>query len=70
MVAEEEIAAATLALARTGLYVEPTCAQVLPALQTLLAEGRIARDETTVIVLTGSGLKAGPQIEAILGRDG
>ncbi len=70
MVDEEEIAAATLSLARTGLYVEPTSAQALPALQTLLAEGRIGRGETTVIVLTGSGLKAGPRIEEILGRDG
>ncbi len=68
MVEEEAIAAATLALAETGLYVEPTSAQALPALQTLLAEGRIERGETTVIVLTGSGLKAGPRIEEIIGR--
>lgn len=66
MVAEEAIAAATLALAQTGLYVEPTSAQALPALQALLAEGRIGQGETTVLVLTGSGLKAGPRIEEIL----
>ncbi len=69
LVDEEAIVAATLALARTGLYVEPTCAQALPALQSLIAEGRILRGETTVMVLTGSGLKAGPRIEEILGRD-
>jgi threonine synthase len=69
LVDDEAIVAATLALARTGLYVEPTCAQALPALQSLIAEGRILRGETTVMVLTGSGLKAGPRIEEILGRD-
>ncbi|MDE2334407.1 MAG: pyridoxal-phosphate dependent enzyme [Rhodospirillales bacterium] len=68
MVEEDAIAAATLALARNGLYVEPTCAQALPALETLLAEGRIRPGETTVMVLTGSGLKAGPRIEEILRR--
>ena len=67
MLAEEEIAAATLALARTGIYVEPTCAQAAAAFEKLLAAGTIRADETTVIVLTGTGLKSTPRIAELLG---
>ena len=56
---EAEIAAATLELAAAGLYVEPTSAQALAAHRRLLASGAIAPGQTTVLVLTGSGLKAG-----------
>jgi len=64
---EAEIAAATLALARTGIYVEPTCAQAAAALSHLLAAGTIKPGETTVLVLTGTGLKATPRIAELLG---
>jgi threonine synthase len=56
-----------LDLARTGIYVEPTCAQVAAALARLLASGAITPDQTTVLVLTGSGLKATPRIAELLG---
>ncbi len=46
-------------LARTGVFVEPTSAQVLPALRQFHADGHINPDDTVVLVLTGSGLKAG-----------
>jgi threonine synthase len=67
MLEEDEIAAATLDLARTGIYVEPTCAQAAAAFARLLAAGTIAADETTVVVLTGTGLKATPRIAELLG---
>ncbi len=66
MLAEDEIATATLELARTGIYVEPTCAQVAAAFAKLLASGAIAPEQTTVLVLTGSGLKATPRIADLL----
>jgi threonine synthase len=53
-------------LARVGLYVEPTCAQVVPAFAKLLASGAITPEQRTVLVLTGSGLKATPRIAELL----
>lgn len=67
MLTEEEIAAATLDLARTGIYVEPTCAQAAAAFARLLAAGTITADQTTVVVLTGTGLKSTPRIAELLG---
>jgi threonine synthase len=66
MMDEDEIATATLELARTGIYVEPTCAQVAAAFGKLLASGAIAPEQTTVLVLTGTGLKATPRIADLL----
>ena len=46
-------------LARSGLYAEPTSARSPPpACRRSLREGAIGTEETTVVVLTGSGLKA------------
>jgi len=67
MLEEAEIGAATLELARTGIYVEPTCAQAAAAFGHLLRAGRIAPEETTVVVLTGTGLKSTPRIAELLG---
>jgi threonine synthase len=64
---EAEIAAASLSLARTGIYVEPTCAQAAAAYSRLIAAGTIAERETTVVVLTGTGLKATPRYAEFLG---
>jgi threonine synthase len=64
---EAEIAAASLALAKAGIYVEPTCAQAAAAFTKLRAAGRIAGRETTVVVLTGTGLKATPRYAELLG---
>jgi threonine synthase len=67
LLGEAEIAAATLMLARGGVYVEPTSAQAAAAFQRLLQAGTIRADETTVLVLTGTGLKATPRIAELLG---
>ena len=66
-VSDDQIKAATLELAKTGLYVEPTCAQAAAAYHELLATGAIQADEVTVVVLTGTGVKATPRIAEILG---
>ncbi|WP_052961324.1 MULTISPECIES: threonine synthase [unclassified Leucobacter] len=57
-VTEDEIRAAHVGLARTGLYAEPTSAVAAAGLTRLLARGEIRAEETTVVVLTGSGLKS------------
>ena len=67
MLSEAEIAGATLELARMGIYVEPTAAQPAAAFAKLLGAGTITPEQTTVLVLTGSGLKATPRIAELLG---
>jgi threonine synthase len=68
-VTEAEIEAALFALARTGIYVEPTCATAAAALANLLADGTIRAGEKTVLVLTGTGLKATARIGALMGME-
>ena len=65
-VPEDDIAMATRELAERGLYTEPTCAQAAAAYKTLLASGAIKQDETTVIVLTSTGVKATPAVASLL----
>ena len=67
MLSETEIATAIFDLARIGIYVEPTAAQVAAAFAKLLASGAISAEQTTVLVLTGSGLKATARIAELLG---
>ena len=55
---EDEIVAALRRLARQGLFAEPTSASAAAALDKLSATGAIRANETTVVVLTGTGLKA------------
>lgn len=57
-VPEDELLPAVGELARLGLFVEPTSAQVLPALRRLRTAGVIDTADTIIAVLTGSGLKA------------
>jgi threonine synthase len=64
---EAEIAKATLDLARLGIYVEPTSAQAAAAFGKLLETGTITPEQTTVLVMTGSGLKATPRIAELMG---
>jgi threonine synthase len=65
-VTEEEIVRALAGLARMGYYVEPTSAAAAAGLSQLIARGVIGRGETTVLVLTGSGLKASDTIGKLL----
>jgi threonine synthase len=50
-----------------GLYVEPTCAQAAAAYHMLIEAGTITEDQTTVVILTGSGIKATPTIANLMG---
>ena len=67
MLSEAEIGQACLDLARSGTYVEPTCAQAAAAFAKLLATGTINAGETTVVVLTGTGLKSTQRVAELLG---
>jgi len=66
-VSEEEIVAALGRIARRGFYVEPTSAAAAAGLSQLLRSGAIGKNQTTVLVLTGSGLKASERIGQLLG---
>jgi threonine synthase len=66
-VPEDDIAPALKRLGRLGLYVEPTAATAGAALSMLLADDTISRNETTIAVLTGHGLKASEKIGELLG---
>ena len=65
-VTEDEIVSALGLLARQGLYVEPTSAAAAAGLRNLFKDGAIAPEQTTVLVLTGSGLKASEKIGQLL----
>ncbi len=67
LVSETSIETGLFDLARTGVYVEPTSAQVVAGFSKLLAEGTIQPDETTILVMTGSGLKATGRIGEQMG---
>jgi threonine synthase len=57
-VPEDLIVAAINKLGELGLYAEPTSATAAAALDTLHETGVIHPRETTVVLLTGSGLKS------------
>jgi len=57
-VTDTEILQAQIRLASTeGLFAEPASCAPLALLVRLVRDGRVERDSTTVVVLTGSGLK-------------
>jgi len=66
-VTESEIVSALMDLAKSGLYVEPTCAAAAAALSHLLEQGAISPQQTTVVVLTGTGLKATQRVGELMG---
>lgn len=57
-VPEPAIVSAVRGLARRGLYAEPTSAVAVAALDHFLADRTVEPGQTTVVVLTGSGLKS------------
>lgn len=56
-VSEEEILLGQALLGRSGFFVEPSSATSLLAIKKLVLAGKIRREESVVMVLTGSGLK-------------
>ena len=67
MLTEAEIAGGDAGAGAHGIYVEPTAAQAAAAFGKLLDAGAIGPEQTTVLVLTGTGLKATPRIAEMLG---
>ncbi len=59
---DEAILAAQAELARSGIFVEHSCALPLACLPGLLARGALRRDETIVCVLTASGVRWSDQM--------
>lgn len=66
-VTEAEIVTALGELARRGIFVEPTSAAAAAGLTRLIEDGHVGEGDTTVLVLTGSGLKATEGIGKALG---
>jgi threonine synthase len=65
-VPEDGIVAALKKLAITGLFPEPTSASAAAALDELVQRGAIRSNERTVVVITGTGIKAASLITEIL----
>ena len=64
-VPEQQIHDAVRAIAARGLYAEPTSAVAVAALDHFIAAGTITPDQTTVVVLTGSGLKSADKMATL-----
>ena len=65
-VREAEIVAALKRAARQGLFLEPTCATAVAALDALIDAGAIEAGDTTIVIVTGTGLKAAATIADLL----
>jgi threonine synthase len=64
---EADIATAVRRLAGIGLYAEPTSATAAAAIDVFTERGVIQPGQTTVVVLTGSGLKAAGTMAGVFG---
>lgn len=67
-VPEDQIPGSVRLLAAQGLYAEPTSAIVAAAVPGFVQQGLAHPDETTVMVLSGSGLKAAQTMAEIVNR--
>ena len=65
-VPEDDIVEALRDLCSRGLFVEPTSATAAAAFTSLTRSGTIQTSETTVVLLTGSGLKAATQVADLI----
>jgi threonine synthase len=63
---ESEIVSALAKLCGIGFFVEPTCATALAAFERLTASGQIRSTDNTVVILSGSGLKAAATVVDLL----
>ncbi len=57
-ISEEEIINASKRLARSGIFTEPSSAHAWAGAKNLIESGHINRSDLTVVLLTGTGLKA------------
>ena len=65
---EDELIPAVRQLGAAGLFVEPTSAQVLPALHRFRTQGLLDRGDMIAVVLSGSGMKAATTLAALPGE--
>ena len=65
-VSEAEIEKALFELGRIGLYAEPTSALAAAAFTKLIERGVVQPRQTTVVVLTGAGLKTTRRIGGLM----
>ena len=63
---EKEIVAALRRLARQGLFAEPTSASAAAALEKLSSAGFVKANEITIVILTGTGLKAASTVAELV----
>ncbi len=63
---EQAIVAGLRKTCAAGLFIEPTSATATAAFDRLAADGIITEKETTVVMLSGSGLKAAPVVSDLL----
>ena len=68
-VSDGEIRRAVRDLAARGLYAEPTSSVAAAALDRFIADGTIRPAQTTVVVLTGGGLKSAEKMAAVFAED-
>ncbi|MEV0251783.1 pyridoxal-phosphate dependent enzyme [Nocardia sp. NPDC050712] len=68
-VTDEAIRAAARKLAARGLYAEPTSCVAVAALDHFRADGTIGAGQTTVVVLTGTGVKSSETMTGIVGQE-
>ena len=66
---EEEIRQAVPAIAKLGIYAEPTSSAAFAGLGKLIRNGVLGKNDNVVMVISGNGLKAGPEIEELMKED-
>ena len=69
VLSKEEIVADLRRPARQGLFAEPTSASAAAALDKLSAAGAIKAGETTIVILTGTGLKAATTVAELVQQE-
>lgn len=69
-VSDDKIHAAVRKLASRGLYAEPTSSVAAATLDHFLRDGTIRPGETTVVVLTGTGLKSAEKMATVFDPQG
>lgn len=68
-VADADIVAAATQLAHLGMFVEPTAAVAAAGFTALVHGGKVRREDRTVVILTGSGLKTPDAWREIIAPD-
>lgn len=67
-IGEDKITSAVKAMAGKGFYIEPTSALAYAAVQNLIAEGVLGKQNQVIMIVSGNGLKSGDMISALLGH--